>query len=114
MAKIEYQKMSTNELFELGCQLANRDRLGSLIVGLRTFNSFFGTSPEICQRVWDLLSDYRPRNAKPVHLLWMLFFLKSYNTDVICDSVAGVDGKTFRKWVWFYIKLISEEIHLVI
>ena len=47
--------------------------------------------------------------ANPFHLFWALKFLKNYETESVCAAkFDGVDEKTLRKWVWFYISGISQ------
>ena len=52
---------------------------------------------------------FETTKANPSHLLWALYFMKNYETkseDV--TNFDGVDEKTLRKWVWFYVKGISK------
>lgn len=80
----------------------------SRIVGLRRFKSmFFGVSPQICAMLWQLIKDELPTNYQEVHLLWALFFLKTYNTESVNHSVAGCDEKTFRTKVWMVIDKLA-------
>lgn len=70
-----------------------------------------GASYNVCAELWNLL---RPTEkiseiAEPKHLLWCLLFLRKYNTEHDnCDLVGGTDPKTFRKWVWIFVKSIHE------
>ena len=44
----------------------------------------------------------------PVHLLWWLFRINSYATELIlCSKIGGVDWPIFLKWSWFYVERIS-------
>jgi hypothetical protein len=42
------------------------------------------------------------------HMLWGILFMKVYAKETaLCSLAGGVDEKTFRKWVWPVIYLIS-------
>jgi hypothetical protein len=76
------------------------------------FHSLFGTSPEICAKLWTMLSTEAnmdiDRLACPKHLLWGLMLLKIYATEPILSSLAGgCDVQTFRKWTWQFVAAIA-------
>ena len=78
----------------------------------RRFRSIFGTTPYVCSILWDKIREFPeeavPKNASPRHLLWTLFFLKTYPTEAsLASGVGGVDEKTVRKWIWIIIEAIS-------
>ena len=106
--------MSATNFFELGYRMSRNTFSNSIIIGDRAFRSFFGTGPDTCEIIWSLLAGFHPTNSKPIYLLWTLLFLKQYNCDTVNSAIAEVDPKTFRKWVGIYMKLMREEIHLVI
>ena len=81
----------------------------------RHFREFFGTSVGAVEAVWDRLvhHDLLPDNGRPKHLLWALYFLKVYpkqgpGCSVVGGCAGAVDPKTFRKWVWSFIRAIAE------
>ena len=79
----------------------------------RRFVAIFGTTPDICLIIWNMLMDNWTQycnNPNPIHLLWSFRFMKAYNNWDSHAVEVGVDSKTFRKWVWFYIKGISKLI----
>ena len=104
---------SADEFNGLGLQIMNRHDGYTDATMLNRFRSWFGTSPEICEILWARLnisgwtdfSGVRP--AHPMYLLWALLFLKSYGTEALLSAVVGADEKTYRKWVWFYVKGIA-------
>ena len=51
-------------------------------------------------------------NFSVKHVLWVLYYLKNYPLRVAAARTLGVSEKTFDKYVWYGIKLISE-IHNV-
>jgi hypothetical protein len=69
------------------------------------FKSIFGVSPVICSDVWSRCTFIR--GTRPLHLLWALLFLWAYATEPILCSMAGVSGKTFRKWVHPVVRSIA-------
>lgn len=69
--------------------------------------NIFGTSPQVCEIVWDMLLTRRPPNSVPEHLLWGLLLLKQYNIESVNAILVGVTEKTFRKWSLIYIRLIA-------
>ena len=77
----------------------------------RWFVALFGTSPDVCLIIWNMLLDNWTQycnNPNPIHLLWSFRFMKAYNNWDSHAVEVGVDSKTFRKWVWFYIKGVSK------
>jgi hypothetical protein len=81
---------------------------------LRRFHSFFGVSPGTVSLIWEMLDRSgwsekgSVRSPNPIHFLWSLRLLKSYNTEETHAAEAGVDEKTFRKWSWFYLEGIAK------
>ena len=76
------------------------------------FKAAFGISPLMCRQLWELIGQIADQslssNARPKHLLWALMFLRQYNTTEINCAMSGADEKTFRKWSWTFIHLISK------
>lgn len=96
----------TNTFWSQGLSYANRSTSLSSLTGIRVFKSFYGIAPEVCSKLWRLLAD-KPSNSEPKYLLWALFFLKRYNTEHVNAALVKCDEKTFRKWIWIFIKLLS-------
>lgn len=102
--------MSETELTEHFLKLGNKltkHTSGSFLISIRKFRSFFGVAPNICALIWSLLNGKRDRGSKPIHLLWALLFLNKYDTEELHAAITEVDVKTFRKWSWTFINLIS-------
>ena len=54
----------------------------------------FGTSPDICSSLWDLLDPTitMSNEVKAVHLVWGLMFLNLYELEAVhCATSGGVD-----------------------
>ena len=83
----------------------------------RQFVALFGTTPDICLIIWNMLFDGWTKyttNPKPLHLLWLFRFMKSYNSWDSHATEMTVDSKTFRKWIWFYLEGVSKLIPKVV
>jgi hypothetical protein len=76
------------------------------------FQSVFGVSPVICSDVWSRCIFIA--GTRPLHLLWALLFLWAYATEPILCSMAGVSGKTFRKWVHPTVRSIAAYAPVVV
>ena len=105
--------MSVSDFKAIGLNFTNCRQETSSVIFNRRFKSFFGTIPEICSRIWNLLEGHHNSYSKPKHLLFALHFLKCYDTEEINSAFFAVDEKTFRKWNWFYIPLIAFELDVV-
>lgn len=65
------------------------------------FCTWFGSSLFICVQLWKrLVAKGLLKGTKPYHLLWALYFLKSYNHEHTISAIVGADRKTVRKWIW--------------
>lgn len=96
----------TNIFWSEGLSFAGRSTSLSGLTGMRIFKSFYGVSPEVCSQLWHMMDD-KPENAEPKHLLWAFIFMKSYNTEHVNAGLVMCDEKTFRKWVWLFIDMLS-------
>ena len=95
--------------------------VGTIDREARHFREFFGTPVEAVEIVWDLLlrDSLLPEKGRPKHLLWALHFMKAYPKQgpacaTVGASSGAVDAKTFRKWVWAFIKAIVELEEVVV
>jgi hypothetical protein len=60
--------------------------------------------------LWNMLEDeIAAMDGPPIlaHLLWALMWMKTYAKESTLSSAAGVDEKTFRKWMHFFVDAIS-------
>lgn len=76
----------------------------------RRWMSAFGTTPENCCIIWNMIDPpvNMANGVEHCHLLWCLYFMKNYNTESInAANVGGVDEKMFRKWTWLFVDEIS-------
>jgi hypothetical protein len=80
---------------------------GSKRTGDRRFRAMFGCLPGHCAILWNTINDEHPIGGEPKHLLYALMFLKVYGTEHVHSSIAKCDEKTFRKWAWAYVELLS-------
>jgi hypothetical protein len=54
------------------------------------------------------------KSASPAHLLWALLFLKSYCHEKYLASMLGVQPKTVRKWVWYFLNAVADLAEYVV
>ena len=105
-------KIPPSSFLAVGNKIMKRDgKSGSKSTERVRFKATFGSSPEVCSLLWDLLQPQikaMPRNARPSHLLWGLLFLKIHSTESVHASLAGgVDEQTFRDWSWRFVYAIE-------
>lgn len=98
--------MLTETFWQDGLAYMKFNSSSSSLRGYRKFRSFFGVSPNVCAATWTRIKN-KPPGSEPKHLLWCLFFLKTYNLESVNSAVVGVDEKTFREWTWKFIKLLA-------
>ena len=84
----------------------------------RRWRQSYGTaSPQVMSDIWDRCAADVPK-SRPEHMLWAIIFLKTYGTESdMCDKVRNPnrpDEKTFRHWVWKWIKAISAESSIIV
>ena len=108
----EENTMLAEEFHVLGFTVIGRNSTGSLQTQYRRFRGHFGVDWYICADLWLLLvpllaDEHYFRGAKPKHLLWTLLFLKCYDTEVVLSARVHADEKTFRKWIWMFVDLLS-------
>ncbi len=100
--------MSVRLFWRIGHEITGHYLSQSVNLGYRKFRCFFGISPQVCSLVWELLKPKLCSGAQPKHLLWSLLFLRQYNAELTNRILVGADEKTFRKWTWYFIKLLSK------
>ena len=79
---------------------------------MHRFVSWFGAQPIYLSITWHKLAksgwlEHAGHKAKPEHLVWAFMWLNCYSTTEIHSAQAGVDEKTFRDKVWFYVEGIA-------
>jgi hypothetical protein len=100
------------EFTGIGSRLLCGDRReGSAVTMERRFRAWFVTSATVVAKAWTLLTEVnrweRPAEARG-KFLWALMLLKRYETkERLTVSAGGVDEKTFRKWAWFFVDMLS-------
>lgn len=98
---------SLEDLFYKYGKKVMNDTSDSLLIGMRRFKSSFGISPAMCSKVWNLIKNDLTPDFHETHLLWALFFLKTYNTESVNRSIFKCDEKTFRKRVWCIVESLA-------
>ncbi len=105
--------MSSDLFWSLGLQLMKLSPQGSLVVRQRAWKEHFGQNPNVCEYVWIRLTDQAENGSEPKHLLFALFFLRNYQTEMCNHTFSGLDPKTFRKWSFHWIELIAFNLDVV-
>ena len=74
----------------------------------RQFLSLFGATPRIVASIWRKIrrEELLPTGGTPVHLLWLLAFLKVYGTEPQLALLFHTTRKMFRDWVWKFVDAI--------
>ena len=77
------------------------------------FSHTFGCIPEDCVIVWAQLGHRNKLRSdiRPIHLLWMMFFLRHYATMPINAMTVGCTEKTFSDKVHFLIQQTASILH---
>jgi hypothetical protein len=47
-----------------------------------------------------LVASSKQSDVEPIHIFWVLYFLKHYPTNEEASHHFGVDTKTYTKWLW--------------
>jgi hypothetical protein len=112
--------VSVHEFLRVGMCIMGRHAHNANETVRRRFVAWFGTDALTCSVLWEKLSIFGwlhfagSRGTHPKHLLWALMFLKCYATEAVHAANVGVDEKTYRKWVWFYLEgITSIQKHIV-
>jgi len=75
--------------------------------------SHFGTMPEKCHWLWIMIDPEGTETmggVQPIHLLWALYFLRTYpSSESTAKSGCGnpCTPKTWRKWIHLFVDAIS-------
>ena len=97
--------------------LMRRNQKGKDEIFIRRFRARFGVDPSSVLVLWSLLErhgqldDSHNQSDSLERLFWTLEFLKSYASEEIQADKFGVDIKTYRKWIWIYVKAIANIAH---
>lgn len=100
------QKMEAKDFYEVatnGFDFTN----SSNTLRDRRYRSIFGVSAHVTSIIWNIMIPTINLFARPIHLLWTLYFLKQYSTEHNNAYVWNCTEKTFRKWCWYFIEKIS-------
>ena len=71
----------------------------------RDFRSIFGTTPQVCSILWNMLDPAEPDSPlvmgrpKYEHLLWLLHYVKEYRTEDASAKTCYTTSNTYRRRV---------------
>ena len=112
-------KISACSFLIYGLKIMNKNPSSSSR-NLTIFRAHYGTSPEVVSYLWGRISSNKILTQKGAiykHLLWSLLFMKVYATEHVLSGMVNCNEKTFRKWIWIVIPIISqvsyEEVSLI-
>ena len=71
------------------------------------WRSIFGVSARVAAKAWRLLHVDDNMDNSVTHLLWALYFLKTYPTGNMAEVFAKVDRGTFTSKAWNFIDHLS-------
>jgi hypothetical protein len=83
--------VSTDEFKSLGAEIVRRHTAGAAEAFSLRWISYFGVKPEVREDAWRRLDADEPDDlfAKPVHLLWALLLVKTYETEPVLAGICG-------------------------
>jgi len=81
------------------------------ITSERDWNSNFGVNSTIISLIWHKIQN---RKFKPIHLLWTLQFLRSYNTYDQGCHIWQISEKTYSYWIWIVVQSLYDSLSEVI
>lgn len=101
--KIELFKNLIRDTLDLSGNIDNENNM-------RIVKSVFGCTIAIIATIWYKLmcQALKPDKGKPLHLLFALALLKTYETEDNYSIKFAVTRVTFRKWAWEFIEAISD------
>jgi hypothetical protein len=77
---------------------------------MQRFQGFFEAKPEACAAIWlDLQTTFNQEgriesNAKPLHLLLALRYLRAYPTELELSATFHMSENSVRKWVEIFVR----------
>ena len=80
----------------------------------RNFRALFGVSTNTCYLIWRKCKFDPALKIKPTHLLWALYFLKTYDTVAVMATRMRVSKRTLSKWIWIVLGVMRERVHRVV
>jgi len=78
----------------------------------RVFQAHYGVCKSTAEVLFTVASG-ADESVKLFHVLWMLYFLKTYNTLDVCASHFRVCARTFQHHLWLVIHLLARTLKTV-
>lgn len=91
----------------MAAKILNKNSYTYSKISCRQEKELFGVSSLVCYSIWEAIYEGLDDCSKPEHLFWALIFLKTYSSENTHSIIAGCSPRTFRKWSWEFIGLIS-------
>jgi hypothetical protein len=98
----------------LDCLKTKNKKLSLATVDARS-TAKFGTTVVVLTQLWNELvgAEACPKGGRPVHLLWGMSLLKTYDTVRSYATTFGIDENTFSKWSQAFVRAVASMKHLV-
>lgn len=101
--------VDSTEFFIIGMKYANRRAIRN-DTNFRRFKAYYGTTAGCCVSLWDCILPHIGHGGRHYQLLWALMFLRLYDSISVLSSIVEVDEKTFSKWTWKILSIISIQV----
>ena len=100
--------MATAHIFrEAAAYMLNQAKGLHNIVPVSRSRALFGVQPHTCVTVFNNIWTEHSARGTLTHFLWVSIFLEVYASEYVHCCLDGVDRNNFRKWLWYYVTLIS-------
>ena len=103
-------KLTPNSIETIGFEIRTNTQATKRNKKLR-FKSVYGTYPIVIYDLWTRLVTLNVVKIDDIMKLkrffFMFDFLQNYCKETQCAMDFGVDEKTYRKWVWFFLEKVS-------
>ena len=88
--------------------LLEKDTLG--FKDYHAFKAHFGSSVDVCSVTWELIKQKKCYACLllPIHLLWGLLFLKTYNKMDVLASLVRTSCNNFQEWILTILQQIQQ------
>ena len=101
--------MSQDKFEEVAMHYADLDKQAET-TKKRVIEEHFGCSPRVMSIAWKVIekNETLPNYAKPMHLIWSLYYLKTNPLLRIAAKFCKTDKATFIKWRDFFIHRLAD------
>lgn len=104
----KFSSMSAHVL-NVGCRTVQIKPSNSIVndTFVKKWKCHYGISPVNTIRLWNRILD-NEYDLCLNHFFWGLLLIKLYQYESVASNIVGVDEKTWRKWAWYAVDIISQ------